>query len=67
MERIGHHMLADQPGLDSIFLAERHFMPFYRSPSLGLILATLATSTNHARQRVRRTLTLLVEDVILLV
>ncbi len=48
-EHIGHHVLADQLGFDYIFLAERHFMPFYRATSPGLIIAALSMSTSHAR------------------
>lgn len=49
LEHLGHHQLADELGLDYIFLAERHFLPMYRATSPGLLLANLATRTQHAR------------------
>jgi alkanesulfonate monooxygenase SsuD/methylene tetrahydromethanopterin reductase-like flavin-dependent oxidoreductase (luciferase family) len=48
-ERLGQHQYADELGLDFIFVAERHFMPFYRAATPNLLLATLAATTSNAR------------------
>ena len=48
-ERLAHHQMADQLGLDYVFLAERHFMPLYRAASPGLLLAALSESTENIR------------------
>jgi alkanesulfonate monooxygenase SsuD/methylene tetrahydromethanopterin reductase-like flavin-dependent oxidoreductase (luciferase family) len=48
-EHLGHLRLADELGLDYIFVAERHFMPFYRAATPGLLLAHLAATTTRAR------------------
>lgn len=51
-EHIGHLRYADELGLDYLFIAERHFMPFYRAATPGLILANLAATTKNARMGV---------------
>ncbi len=48
-ERLAHHQEADRLGLDYVFLAERHFMPLYRAASPGLLLASLAATTERIR------------------
>lgn len=48
-ERLSHHQEADRLGLDYVMLAERHFMPLYRASSPGLLLASLATTTERIR------------------
>ena len=48
-ERLEHHQMADDLGLDYVFLAERHFMPLYRATSPGLLLARLSETTNQIR------------------
>ncbi|CAN5689352.1 hypothetical protein BH23CHL2_BH23CHL2_30860 [soil metagenome] len=48
-ERLAHHQMADQLGLDYVFLAERHFMPLYRAASPGLLLAALSETTENIR------------------
>ena len=41
--------LVDELGLDYYFAAERHFMPYYRTPSPSVWLAACAARTRHVR------------------
>jgi len=46
---LDHARIADELGLEYIFVAERHFMPLYRAATPGLLLASLAATTANAR------------------
>jgi alkanesulfonate monooxygenase SsuD/methylene tetrahydromethanopterin reductase-like flavin-dependent oxidoreductase (luciferase family) len=48
-EHLGNAVLADQLGLDYYFIAERHFMPVYRTPSPSVWLAALSARTERIR------------------
>lgn len=48
-EHLADAVLADESGLDYYFVAERHFMPVYRSPSPSVWLGAVAARTKRIR------------------
>jgi alkanesulfonate monooxygenase SsuD/methylene tetrahydromethanopterin reductase-like flavin-dependent oxidoreductase (luciferase family) len=48
-EHLNDAVLADEIGLDYYFVAERHFMPVYRSPSPSVWLGAVAARTKRIR------------------
>jgi len=48
-EHLSDAVLADELGLDYYFVAERHFMPVYRSPSPSVWLGAVAARTKRIR------------------
>lgn len=48
-EHLAAASLADELGLDFYFAAERHFMPYYRTPSASVWLAAAAARTQKIR------------------
>ena len=48
-ERLRDAELIDQLGLDYYFVAERHFLPLYRSPAPGIWLGAVAARTRRVR------------------
>jgi alkanesulfonate monooxygenase SsuD/methylene tetrahydromethanopterin reductase-like flavin-dependent oxidoreductase (luciferase family) len=48
-EHLSSAVLADELGLDYYFTAERHFLPFYRTPSPSVWLAMVAARTRTIR------------------
>ncbi len=48
-EHLSDAVLADELGLDYYFVAERHFMPVYRSPSPSVWLGAVAVRTTRIR------------------
>lgn len=48
-EHLNDAVLADESGLDYYFVAERHFMPVYRSPSPSVWLGAVAARTKRIR------------------
>lgn len=49
VEHLKDAVLADKSGLDYYFVAERHFMPVYRSPSPSVWLGAVAARTTRIR------------------
>ena len=48
-EHLTDAVVADESGLDYYFVAERHFMPLYRTPSPSVWLAAVAAKTKRIR------------------
>ncbi len=48
-EHLNDAVLADESGLDYYFVAERHFMPVYRTPSPSVWLGAVAARTKRIR------------------